>query len=51
MFEVDLVNGLTLTEVREDLTVEDVIENTGSAFKVNNLKLILLFNNENEVIN
>lgn len=34
VFDVDLVNGLTLIEVRDDLTVEDIIENTGCAFKV-----------------
>lgn len=34
VLDVDLVNGLTLLEVREDLTVEDIIENTGCTFKV-----------------
>ncbi|VDK46714.1 unnamed protein product [Anisakis simplex] len=34
VFDVDPNEGLTLIEVREDLSVEDVIENTGCAFKV-----------------
>ncbi|VDM38652.1 unnamed protein product [Toxocara canis] len=34
VFDVDPNDGLTLIEVREDLSVEDIIENTGCTFKV-----------------
>uniref|UniRef100_A0A9J2P855 3-oxoacid CoA-transferase n=1 Tax=Ascaris lumbricoides TaxID=6252 RepID=A0A9J2P855_ASCLU len=33
VFDVDPNEGLTLIEVREDLSVEDIIENTGCVFK------------------
>ena len=41
---MDLVNGLTLVEVRDDLTVEDIVENTGCAFKVITFSILVLFN-------
>ncbi|CAB3405375.1 unnamed protein product [Caenorhabditis bovis] len=36
VFDVDKKDGLTLIEVREDLTVEDIKKVTGCAFKVSN---------------
>lgn len=34
VFDVNIGEGLTLVEVRADLTVEDIVENTGCSFKV-----------------
>ncbi|KAF8360361.1 hypothetical protein PRIPAC_87284, partial [Pristionchus pacificus] len=34
VFDVDRDNGLTLMEVREDLTVENIVEATGCAFNI-----------------
>uniref|UniRef100_A0A7E4ZS85 Succinyl-CoA:3-ketoacid-coenzyme A transferase n=1 Tax=Panagrellus redivivus TaxID=6233 RepID=A0A7E4ZS85_PANRE len=34
VFDVDPTAGLTLIEVREDLTVEDIVANTGCQFKI-----------------
>lgn len=39
MFEVDEEEGLTLTELAEGVTMEDVVSSTGCLFKVSpNLK-------------
>ncbi|KAK0392993.1 hypothetical protein QR680_000009 [Steinernema hermaphroditum] len=34
VFDVDKAEGLTLIEIREGLTVEDIVQNTGSEFKI-----------------
>ena len=39
VFDVDKTEGLTLIEVRQDLTVEDIVKSTGCSFKISeNLK-------------
>lgn len=34
VFEVDKENGLTLTELADGVTVEDVVESTGAEFQL-----------------
>lgn len=42
MFDVDKQSGLTLIEVRSDLTVEDIKKATGAPFKVGVLSFRVL---------
>ena len=49
MFEINHGTGLTLTEIAEGLTVEDVLKTTGSPFQVRSVinKTFLCLKNKN----